>query len=127
MTQSKNGVKPFDLPLREVTLNFEGKYKGVVMNCHLDVPMGLVLDMQEMAERIKAGEDLSAVKIRESFQRFARDVLTKWNVRVNGHDIPATEEGIMQVPPAFVIDLIQTWAKATGTDDVAPLPETASA
>lgn len=113
----KNGR--FEMPLRKVTLKFEGDYEGAEMVCKMDISTGYFLEMQEMA-----GTD-DVEKVRKAMTMFGDGVLMSTNINVDGKEITADAEGLLKLPLAFVTNVFKAWAEKIN-EDATPLVEAAS-
>ena len=84
---SNNGK--FQLQRRTALLVFDGDYEGLEIRTRLDVPLGLFLEIQTMAE---------ANQSKDVLEKFGNEILLSWNLQEEGNDVPANAEGIMQLP-----------------------------
>lgn len=99
-----NGHKAgFRVPVRTALLVFEGDYEGAEVRCVLDVPMGYLLDFSKLASG-------NAEDVRESFERFSKEVLLEWNL-TDDNDKPV-EGGLLALPPAFANLIVTKWLEA---------------
>jgi hypothetical protein len=97
---SSNGK--FQLQRRTALLVFEGDYEGLEIRTRLDVPLGLFLEIQTMAE---------ANQSRDVLEKFGNEILLSWNLQEEGNDVPSNAEGIMQLPLELSTLLIEKWTE----------------
>ena len=97
---SNNGK--FQLQRRTALLVFDGDYEGLEIRTRLDVPLGLFLEIQTMAEA-----NLS----KDVLEKFGNEILLSWNLQEEGNDVPANAEGIMQLPLELSTLLIEKWTE----------------
>ena len=97
---SNNGK--FQLQRRTALLVFDGDYEGLEIRTRLDVPLGLFLDIQTMAE---------ANQSKDVLEKFGNEILLSWNLQEEGNDVPANAEGIMQLPLELSTLLIEKWTE----------------
>jgi len=97
---SNNGK--FQLQRRTALLVFDGDYEGLEIRTRLDVPLGLFLEIQTMAE---------ANQSKDVLEKFGNEILLSWNLQEEGNDVPANAEGIMQLPLELSTLLIEKWTE----------------
>ena len=98
----------FRIPKRTATIIWdEGHdYHGAEAQVRLDVPMALTFQMQRYNDDDANREEL--------LRRFGDAILISWNIEDDdGAALPATGEGMLQAPPAFVLDVLNHWIEAT--------------
>lgn len=107
----------FELPERTITIVIpDGDFKGAEIIASRDIPLALVLDIDDASE---LGGRKGMVK---AVTTFADNVLRSWNLSRDGVAIPATAEGMLRLPPDLVVAILQTWGESLkGTP--APLDE----
>jgi hypothetical protein len=101
----------FKVPRRNALLRFEGtEYGGAEIKCRLDISFA---DFFEFEKLRWAGEDVE--KVRDLIQRFAEDILIEWNLEDDdGKAITPSVDSLFNLPPAFVLLLMQEWLSAIG-------------
>lgn len=88
---------------------------GLQVKTRLNVPLGVYLEIQDLLAQDRA---------LEMFTLFARVALVSWNILdKEGGPVPATEEGIKQVPVPLATRILQEWQSAVANPP-APLAET---
>ena len=97
---SNNGK--FQLQRRTALLVFDGDYEGLEIRTRLDVPLGLFLEIQTMAE---------ANQSKDVLEKFGNEILLSWNLQEEGNDVPSNAEGIMQLPLELSTLLIEKWTE----------------
>ena len=108
---SNNGK--FQLQRRTALLVFDGDYEGLEIRTRLDVPLGLFLEIQTMAE---------ANQSKDVLEKFGNEILLSWNLQEEGNDVPANAEGIMQLPLELSTLLIEKWTEVVAQPE-APLSD----
>ena len=107
-------AKGFRIPARTARLVFEGDYAGAEVVVRLDLPIGQVLSFLDQSLSAEDGQTPATAKANLILlQRFAATALISWNLENDeGQPIPATAEGILQVPVVFAQLLLAKWAEA---------------
>ena len=100
-----NGQVPdFEVKEKTLTVDFTGgDYEGAVVKLRLNVPLRTMFDIQLLGV---AGKDA------EVMQQLGTEVLSEWNIRKDGKELPATAEGLFEMPPDFGMLLLAQWTKA---------------
>ena len=107
-------MKPFQLAEGTTVLKFPGtKYAGLEVMVNDDFPIEVMFEIGTVAKKV-------------ALQRFAQYGLVSWNLKdKKGHDVPATEEGMMKLPTRLIDPLLLAWVKAV-SEVADPLGETSS-
>lgn len=103
----------FEIPRRTARIILEDDYDGAEIRCALDVDMGTYFHFQGLME------SSDAAQLEQAFREFGDRILIEWNLEEGGEPIPATAEGVMQLPPALVLAILGKWGEAVGE---APAP-----
>ena len=103
----------FEIPRRTARIILEDDYEGAEITCALDVDMGTYFHFQGLIE----SED--AAHLEKAFREFGDRILIEWNLEEDGEPLPATAEGVMQLPPALALAILGKWSEAVGE---APAP-----
>jgi hypothetical protein len=110
----------WEVPRRTARIVFEdGEYDGAIVKTALDGSLNVYLDYVQLTEKNSPAE------VAEAVRRFGDELLIEWNVKVNGHPIEPTGEGMCQIPMPFAILILQTWMKAMA-EPSGPLEESTS-
>jgi hypothetical protein len=89
---------------RKLTLVLDD-YDGAEVVCRLSISLGEMLDMQAAATADASG-------IRESYERFGREVLISWSVEgEDGEPLPANAEGMMRLTPDMASAIMGAWGQ----------------
>lgn len=99
----------FKIPRRNAEITFEEGhlYHGAVIECRLDVPMSLYLEMLEGSEDRKKADALN--------RKWAEEVVISWNFEEDdGSEIPANGDGLVSLPPAVVNEIVTRWVEEVG-------------
>ena len=95
---------PYKIEARTLTLILDD-YEGAEVVCRLSISLGEMLDMQ-------AASTADAGGIRESYERFGRDVLISWELEgEDGKPIPASAEGMMMLTPDMASAIMAGWGQ----------------
>jgi hypothetical protein len=98
-------TKGFRLQKRTAKLVFSGDYDGAEVVVRLDVPVGVFINIQDL---VANSEQLQV------FNVFGDKVLTEWNLQDDdGQDIPATAEGMQEIPLSLANLMIEQWVEVT--------------
>ena len=101
----------FTIPKRTALLQFEGDFEGAEVEVNLRAPLLAIFGIQEAL----AGEEP-----RLAYETFAKTLIS-WNLADElGKPIPASAEGLEQLPLDFGKILLTTWLKEVITPS-APL------
>lgn len=109
-------TKGYQIPDTILHVDFTGgKYVGAEVVLRLNVKIGTVLRIQDLAD------DVSAM-----LAEFAREVLISWNLlNKDGAPIPPTFEGMLELEDInFATFLMEQWVKAIQGGDKDPLEQT---
>jgi hypothetical protein len=95
----------FKLGSNVAKLTFEDTvYAGAEVTVRLDLPMRLFLEL----ERVQADQGAQA-----ALQEMAKQVLLSWNLDdAAGNPIPCDATGILEVPPALAMAIMEGWRDA---------------
>jgi hypothetical protein len=102
---SKANGSSFEVPIRTARLEFE-EWPNLFVRAVLDIPMGAFFDFQRMAASNDPGDQEVVMR------RFGDDILLETNITVGGEPIEATGDGFLRLPPAFALEIIQSWVRA---------------
>jgi hypothetical protein len=99
----------FTPPQMSVKLVFtEPEYSGLFIRAQM-VSIGTYLSFQELSEEAESKTD----RARHMMTVFG-GMLIEWNlVDPHGNPIPANTEGLLTLPPVFVMRIIDAWREAT--------------
>ncbi len=103
----KNGRR-VELPRRTVRMILEGDYEGVELVCRLDFSLERYFDFRRMFELGAKGDEATI----DVCRRFGDDILTEWNLAVEGKDLPANAEGFLQLPLDLTLLIMGKWIGA---------------
>jgi len=105
----------FRLPQREAVVTFEDTdFDGAEVRLRLSAPMRLLFQFQNMD-----GSDANASE--QTIRTFGDRILIGWNVEgEDGASVPATGDGLLEMPMDFTVALFKAWAEAA-TGVPAPL------
>ena len=94
----------YKIEARTLTLVLDD-YEGAEVICRLNISLGELLALQA-----PSSSELDA--IRESYERFGRDVLISWSVQDgSGAPIPADAQGMMMLTPTMASAIIGAWGQ----------------
>ena len=94
----------YKIEARTLTLVLDD-YEGAEVVCRLNISLGELLALQA-----PASAEVNA--IRESYERFGRDVLISWSVQdESGAPIPADAEGMMMLTPTMASAIMGAWGQ----------------
>ena len=112
-TQNKAG---FRIPEKTARITFEGTdYDGAEIHVRLNVSFRHYVTLREAAE----GNDQAKMA-----ELFGGEVLMEWNLEdSSGAPVPATGDGMLQIPLALAMLIVQHWVEAVA-DVPAPLSAT---
>ena len=92
------------VPQRELTIDLTGDFEGAQLVCKLDVSIQTFLDLQSLSTDEKT--------IIESYKKFGDEILLSWNfTNSEGAVLPATGQGMLDLPPAVAIGILGAWTK----------------
>ena len=92
------------VPQRELTIDLTGDFEGARLVCKLDVSIQTFLDLQSLSTDEKT--------IIESYKKFGDEILLSWNfTNSEGAVLPATGQGMLDLPPAVAIGILGAWTK----------------
>lgn len=95
---------PYKIEPRTLTLVLDD-YQGAEVVCRLSISLGEMLDMQ-------AASTADANGIRESYERFGREVLISWSVEgEDGTPLPADAAGMMMLTPDMASAIMGAWGQ----------------
>lgn len=98
-------IKGFRIQKRTARLVFSGDYDGAEVVVRLDVPVGVFISIQDC---VANSEQLLV------FDIFGEKVLTEWNLQDDeGRTIPATAEGMQEIPLNLANLIIEQWVEVT--------------
>ena len=94
----------YKIEARTLTLVLDD-YEGAEVVCRLNISLGELLALQA-----PSSSELDA--IRESYERFGRNVLIRWSVQdESGAPIPADAEGMMMLTPTMASAIMGAWGQ----------------
>ena len=94
------------LPNRKLVMELED-FEGAEVTCKLDIKMKTFFELQELANAE------STETIMKAYGIFGDEILLKWNFeQEDGTPIPATGEGMQELPPQLSIALLTNWVEA---------------
>ena len=101
----------YRVPRRTALLRFEGSdYDGAEIRCKLDVPTQLFFDIWAAQSQSKGDDPAVIIDVN---RLWVEKALIEWNLEdEDGTPVPATIEGLLAQPPAFVSFLLSEWLKA---------------
>lgn len=116
-----DGVPEFRLPKTTGRLVFTDDYEGVEVAVLLSIPFGRFLEFQALHD-IKS---LDVEDVKAMFMAFADLALLEWNLTTDeGQAVPATGEGMMEIPMPLAMQVITSWANTvTEVDDPKASPD----
>ena len=113
---TRNGAKAakqggFKIPEKTALVRFEGTdYDGAEIHLRLNVSLARYLELREMSD---AGDQAGMAKL------FGEQMLESWNLEsADGEPLPATGDGMMDLPMEFATLIITQWV-----DAVAAVPD----
>jgi hypothetical protein len=78
------------------------------------VPVGRLLELVDMADKLKAGQAKALSEVRGLFEAFT-EALRSWNLEEDdGTPVPATGAGVLSLEFGFASELILAWFDAIG-------------
>lgn len=103
----------FDVGGTTVALEFaEGTVlAGATVKCSLDMS---IRDFAKMQRMWNAAQDGDMEKIVEAYMMFGDAVLVEWDISKRGEAVPATGEGLSQIPVAAANAIFSAWTDAVG-------------
>lgn len=94
----------YRLDRRIAVLDFDEEgLQGTEIRCRVDVPMWILLDIQA---------SLANGEIQRGIDLFAEKVLVSWTIEEDGHAIPATVDGMRELPISIALRVVGAWLKA---------------
>lgn len=86
----------------------ESAYEGAEVRCRRRVAMGVVMEMERLADEQKGISVLLGM--------FAEQALIDWNVETAiGEPLPANVDGLKTISVEFAMLIIKTWLEAVAT------------
>ena len=108
----------FKIPNRKLIIELSD-YEGAEATCRLDVKMKTFFRLQDLASSTEG-----TAGIEKSYKMFGEEILESWNFEDdNGKVIPATSEGMMEIPPSLSIALMSAWIDQIQMGKEKPSPE----
>lgn len=95
----------FEVPRRTARIQFE-EHPGMEIECALDISLGAFFEFQ----RLTASKDQKDVE--KAMQQFGEEIVISWNLEIDGIKLPATGEGMLRLPPAFALVILNAWVGA---------------
>jgi len=93
----------FKIPNRKLVIEL-ADYEGAEATCRLDVKMKTFFSLQDLAS--------DNASLESAYKTFGEEILESWNFENDsGKAIPATGEGMMEIPPAIAITLMNSWTE----------------
>ena len=93
----------FKIPNRKLVIEL-ADYEGAEITCLLDVKMKTFFSLQDLASDNDS--------IESAYTVFGDQILESWNFEnQNGEEIPATADGMMEIPPSIAIALMSAWTQ----------------
>ena len=106
----------FKITDKVAVLEFRGgEYEGAQARVRLNVSLGAFLEFQGTAAKALTAESPleKTSGVREMIEAFCRIALLEWNLEdKDGVAVPATPEGALSLPLAFLQRLIEEWTGA---------------
>ena len=127
----------FSIPKRTMVLTFEGTdYEGAEIRLRLDSSMHEALGIQDNLAELQVVQEAAADKaggnraltrlLAPIFRQFGDIIVVDWNLQNDeGEAIPATSEGMLELPAPFAFLIIEQWAQVVTTPP-GPLSETSN-
>ena len=107
----ENGQRSgYQVKEKSLTLDFTGgEYEGAEVRLRLNVPLRTVFEIQKLGLE---GKDEAVI------QELGTEVLLDWNLqRKDGTAIPATAEGLLEMPSDFGMLVLKQWTEALKGDE----------
>lgn len=112
MVVKVQATKGFRIQKRTARLVFAGDYEGAEVVVRLDVPVSVFIEIQDLV----SNDEQFRV-----FEVFGAKVLEEWNIESDdGSPVPATGEGMQNVPLEFANMIVEKWVEVS-TQPSAPL------
>ena len=93
----------YKIPNRKLVIEL-ADYEGAEVTCKLDVKMKTFFDLQDLTS-----DNTSIVS---AYTIFGDQILESWNLETaEGQKIPPTSDGMMEIPPAIAIALMNAWTE----------------
>ncbi len=93
----------YKIPNRKLVIEL-ADYEGAEVTCLLDVKMKTFFGLQDLASDNES--------IESAYTTFGNEILESWNLETaDGTAIPATADGMMEIPPAIAIALMNAWTE----------------
>ena len=100
----------YKIPNRKLVIEL-ADYEGAEVTCLLDVKMKTFFGLQDLASDNKS--------IESAYTTFGNEILESWNLETaDGKAIPATAEGMMEIPPAIAIALMSAWTEQVSSGGI---------
>lgn len=101
------------LERRTCVLELGEEYAGAEVHCRLDVDLGMFFDFMSL-------DPSDAEGVRAAVKEFTQRVLIGWDIIEDGEALPATEDGMLRLPPALVYSIIGAWSRAVASVPLEP-------
>jgi len=93
----------YKIPNRKLVIEL-ADYEGAEVTCRLDVKMKTFFSLQDLAS--------DNASIISAYTTFGNEILESWNFEnENGEPIPADADGMLDIPPAIAIALMNAWTE----------------
>lgn len=89
----------FKLPIKQIKLELEEDMAGAEVICKASVPISTFLIFQNVED-----------KVEEAYRSFGDDVLISWDLEDDNGPIPATGDGMLQLPPEIGALIVGGWS-----------------
>jgi hypothetical protein len=93
----------YKIPNRKLVIEL-ADYEGAEVTCKLDVKMKTFFDLQDLTS--------DNASIISAYTTFGNEILESWNFEnESGESIPADATGMLDIPPAIAIALMNAWTE----------------
>lgn len=78
-------------------------YSGAEVLCKANVSLGQMLSLRDLGSNEE--------NLREAYETFASSVLISWNIEDDNGPVPATSDGLMQLPTGLASSILGAWGE----------------
>jgi len=108
----------YKIPNRKLVIEL-ADYEGAEVTCRLDVKMKTFFSLQDLAS--------DNASIISAYTTFGNEILESWNFEnENGEPIPADADGMLDIPPAIAIALMNAWTEQVSSGKMTSSTESQS-
>jgi len=115
---TEENMMGYKIPNRKLVIEL-ADYEGAEVTCRLDVKMKTFFSLQDLAS--------DNASIISAYTTFGNEILESWNFEnENGEPIPADADGMLDIPPAIAIALMNAWTEQVSSGKMTSSTESQS-